>query len=214
MEPPSLRTSNSSRPKKKFSLRNLRARFGSTSNVDINEDLIAATEWNKLPTHSPYEPYSYETIFPYTYSPSNFSSATSSPTAASHVSNREREKSLPRAPPVPNRSASSSAAPPKRKSPAVLSVSDETNTTHATTNETQSTQVEQSEHSCDSKTRSPEYVSLADGHTRADNRTAASQSLINTISSNGVCKARYSQLISLLITTSLLKDPAARTLLI
>lgn len=214
MEPPSLRPSNSSRPKKKFSLRNLRARFGSTSNVDLNEDLIAATEWNKLPTQSPSGPYSYETISPYTYSPSDFSSSTSSPSTASHVSNPEREKSLPRAPPVPTRSVSSSAVPPKRKSPAVLSVSDGTNSTHATTNETHSTQVEQSEHPGDSKTRSPEYVALADGHIRVENRTAAPQNLINIIASNGVCRARYPLLIPLLIMTLLTKDPTAQTLLV
>lgn len=193
MEPPAARPSTSPRPKKKFSLRNLRARFGSTSNVDLSEDLTAAAEWNKLSTKTPDSGYSYETITPYPYSPSTQSSATSSPTTSSYSSSRERQKSLPHVPPIPTRPPSNSTVPPKRKSPATLSLSDETHSTNATTTSSQYSKADPqpvpedySDLPWTSKTRSPEYVSLADGHTRQEQQTSASHTLLNSITSNGV----------------------------
>jgi hypothetical protein len=173
MEPLSPRPSTSPRPKKKFSLRNLRARFASTSNVDLNEDLQAAVEWGKLQSRSREE--AYETVYPYPYSPSGISSGTSSPTASSQTSSREREKILPAVPNAPNSPPTTSATVPRKRIPSdMVMPNGMSGIPHH--------KIEPPEDlsAAPSPLRSPEYVALTDGHTRQGRHSSTTDGLFNS----------------------------------
>ncbi|KAI0701233.1 hypothetical protein BC835DRAFT_271177 [Cytidiella melzeri] len=180
MEPISPRPSTSPRPKKKFSLRNIRARFTSTGNVDLDEDLNAAVEWSKLQPQSA-EPKLFETVHPYPYSPSGFSSGTSSPTTSSQNSARERVNSQPLVPLTPNRFNGTVATSPKRKT------IDRVNPVNSKTgiDGVQGSKADPTNNSSDlpwhSQVRSPGYVSLADGHTRRDHHASNASGVLNSV---------------------------------
>lgn len=150
--PPSPRPSTSPRPKKKFSLRGIRARFASTSNVNVGEELTAASEWSKLyPRRSPVETFNpYDLSHP--HSPYGASSE-SSHTGSSQTS--PREKILPPVPPAPLTSPHNGTSSPNGLA------QPNGDSTHPPADHSDLPWV--------SRFQTRDYVPLTDGHTRQNN---------------------------------------------